>query len=137
MRRFAKSFKGIPSRTKVSFAGEADINNIMRRYAKTGALPVSAVRPRYLDSSAVEDYFQAQLVLKEAEKALQRLPAAVRSRFGSNPEALLRFVGDEKNKEEAQKLGLLAASVDGQEDAPKKSEGEKATGSAATGAKSP
>ena len=32
------SFEGVQSRTKQSFAQEADVNNIMRRYIQTGVL---------------------------------------------------------------------------------------------------
>lgn len=95
-----------------SFAAECDINTIMARYAKTGYLTDPTKRPTrqpfFEDvSMAPEDYLEAQTVLRDAQRAFYDLPAKVREMFENNPAELLDWLQDEKNHEEARKLGLM------------------------------
>jgi phage internal scaffolding protein len=95
-----------------SFADEADINNIIAQYARTGYLvdpSVQATREAlFLDmSTAPEDFFTAQTQLVELQDHFAQLPARVRERFGNNAAAILSFLSDADNAEEAVKLGLI------------------------------
>lgn len=109
-----KSPKGIvnksASMTQAQFQDECDINKIMDRYMRTGCLsdPLSQMRPgTYGDFSNLGDYMENMNKVIEAREMFDALPAKVRERFGNNPGAMIDFVMDPNNQEEAVKLGLL------------------------------
>lgn len=95
-----------PSRTKQSFAEEADINTIVRRFNLTGQLPQNVQVPQYVDFGEVTDYFSAMLQVRAADEAFMALPAAVRARFHNDAGELVAFVSDPANADEVVKLGL-------------------------------
>jgi len=111
-----------PSRTKQSFAEEADINTIVRRFNLSGQLPENVRVPQYLDFLEVVDYHTAMLQIRSAEEAFMQLPAHVRARFHNNAGELVDFVSDEKNREEAIKLGIVVPKVVPAEPSPVKVE---------------
>lgn len=96
-----------PSLTKQSFADEADINNIVRRFSLTGQLPTDLAVPQYGDFVDVVDYHSAMLQVRKSQEAFMELPAQVRSRFHNDPGELVDFVSDDKNRAEAEKLGIV------------------------------
>lgn len=102
---------GGPGKTKQASKDECDINQIMKRYAKTGQLPPGMGTGRYGDFSTYEDFLSAQIVVKTAEIQFNSLPAQVRQRFNNDPANLLEFVGNPDNLEEARKLGLLKEEI--------------------------
>lgn len=102
---------GVASRVKQAAAEECDINQMMKRYQKTGQLPAGIGVGRYGDFYGVDDYLQAQIVVKTAELQFNWLPSSVREKFSNDPSKLLQFVADEKNLEEARKLGLLKEEI--------------------------
>lgn len=95
------------SLTKQSFAEDADINVIVRRFGLTGQLPQGIVAPTYADFEGVYDFQSAMNVLREAEEAFAAMPAGIRSRFGNDPAQFVSFCDDPANREEAKKLGLV------------------------------
>nr|QJB20722.1 MAG: internal scaffolding protein [Microvirus sp.] len=98
----------LPSRTKQSFRDECDINNIMRRYETTGVIQhVAGSVPEFGDYISELDFQQSMNAVLEAQELFAQLPARVRDRFGNDPAQMLAFLGDEKNKDEAIKLGLV------------------------------
>lgn len=107
---FAIHFDGDEGKscTSQEHAEDADINNIMARYVKTGTVPM------YLDRDVLEgdlhtmSYHEMQNVIADAHSAFASLPAVVRARFDNDPAKYVDFVADEKNVEEARKLGLLS-----------------------------
>jgi len=99
------------SRTKQSFADEADINTIVRRFNLTGELPKDLRVPQYADFAEVVDYHSAMLQLRAAQESFMALPAHVRARFHNEPAELVDFVSDEKNRAEAEKLGIAVPKV--------------------------
>lgn len=98
---------GGPSMTKQSFAEEVDINTIVRRFNLTGALPENVRVPQYADFDQVVDYHTAMLQVRASQEAFMQLPAHVRARFHNEPGELVDFVSDEKNRDEAIRLGLV------------------------------
>lgn len=97
-----------PVITKQSMKDEVDINNIVERYNSTGLVThVSSRTAAYGDVSTVPDYQAAMNVVIQANEMFDALPSAVRERFKNDPAQFLAFVGDEKNREEAEKLGLI------------------------------
>lgn len=94
-------------RTKQSFAEEADINVLIRRFGIGGPFPQGVRMPTYGDFTGVTDYQQALNAIGQADRSFMALPAHVRSRFGNDPGAFVAFCSDEANREEAIKLGLV------------------------------
>lgn len=103
-----------PSRTKQSFAEEADINFIVSRFMKTGYLPpveeMGGPQLAFGDFSGGVDFLEAMERVREAEGAFRALPAPVREHFRNDPAELLEFVGDVRNRAKAVELGLVADS---------------------------
>lgn len=100
-----------PSKTVQDGKEEADINTIVRRFGLTGKMPDSVRLPSYGDFEGVVDYHSALNAVIAAEDGFMRLPAQLRSRFHNDPAALLEFVGDEANRAEAVKLGIVVEPV--------------------------
>lgn len=97
-----------PSLTQQEFKDECDINKLMARYVQTGVLPEGIGVGVYGDFSQGVDFQEAQQLIKRAEAQFMAMPANVRDRFANSPAAFLDFVSDEKNLDEAYKLGLLS-----------------------------
>lgn len=100
-----------PSLTKQSFAEEVDINTIVKRFGLTGQLPENVAVPQYADFDQVVDYHSAMLQVRAAQEAFMKMPAHVRARFNHDAGALVDFVSDERNRAEAERLGLVVPKV--------------------------
>lgn len=98
----------LPSRTRQEFKDEADINVIMRRYQSTGELPqLNLSAPQYLDVSGID--FQEQMNFVAGAKTMfMELPSSIRSRFNHDPASFVAFCGDESNRSELARMGLLS-----------------------------
>lgn len=91
---------------KQSFKEECDINRIMAKYQKTGAVSwLTKHEGSYGDVSSF-DFLDAQLVVAKAKEMFADLPSSVRSRFSNDPAEFLFFMQDTGNAEEAIRLGL-------------------------------
>lgn len=95
------------SLAKQAFAEECDINTIVRRFGLTGELPQGLRAPVYADFDDVVDYRTALHSVMAAEAAFMELPADVRARFQNDPQQFVAFCSDERNRAEAEKLGLI------------------------------
>lgn len=94
-------------RTKQSHKAECDINTILARYKRTGVLDFQQrMEPQYGDVSAIE-FQDAQLKIAHAKGLFAAMPAHLRHRFDNDPVKFLAFVNDERNRNEAEDLGLL------------------------------
>jgi len=110
--KFSDSSPYSRSRTHQSFAKDADINNIMSRYKKTGVLVdprlISSDRvPRFGDFSDIPDYATMVSRVQQAEKDFMTLPASVRAKFDNDVANALNFISDRANVKESVALGLL------------------------------
>lgn len=106
-------FKDCKSRTLQSDAYAADINNILKKYQKTGILPdLIKQNPRYGDFSEVPQYQDALNVVQMANDQFNSLEAHVRRRFDNNPEKFLEFMHNGDNIEEMIKMGLATRKPD-------------------------
>lgn len=103
---FDKSNPASVSLTEKSHRGECDINKIVARAEKSRLFPMPTTAPVFADISGV-DFEQALIVVTNAEAAFKKLPLEVRRRFENNIPALLDFISDEKNYDEAVRLGLV------------------------------
>lgn len=113
--RKPKVFEG-QSLTQQHFRDECDVNNIMRKYQKTGILvdPLKAGRggrPIFGDFSDVQDFHAAQTAIVEAQAAFMSLSSTIRKKFHNDPGELIDFLENEDNRDEAVKLGLIDKPV--------------------------
>ena len=97
-----------PTLAQQNFKDECDINYIVRQFGLTGELPGKPLSPQYGDFTGVLDYHSAVNAVLAAQDDFMELPAQLRSRFNNDPAELIDFLGLEKNREEAIKLGLVA-----------------------------
>ena len=86
---------------------ECDINYILKQFNVTGVLPQSPISPQYGDFSGIGDYHTALNRVIAADEEFMSLPAQLRARFENDPENLINFLNDDKNRDEAIELGLL------------------------------
>lgn len=112
-------FDGVVSMCMAEFADEADINNIMRRYEKTGTIPVpSGVEPRYLDCTDLPSYQDAMNLLNAASEAFMSLPSRVRAEFENDPGRFVAFAEDPENLEQMRLWGLAPPAAPAAGEAP-------------------
>ena len=101
----------VPSMTSQQFADDVDINTIVRRFGLTGQLPQSLSVPLSGDFTGVTDFHSAMNLVVAAQDEFMKLPVDVRDRFGNDPGALVAFVSDDANRDEAVKLGIVLAAA--------------------------
>lgn len=95
------------SLTKQCFAEDCDVNNIMKKWIKTGELPGTDVVPKFGDFTNVSDYQESCNRVIEAQMQFEALDSKIRSRFANDPANLMNFLQDPSNIEEGIALGLL------------------------------
>lgn len=98
-----------PTRTQQQFKEEVDINTIARNFGMTGRLPEGVRMPTFGDFTEVEDYQTALNAARWAHHSFMQMPGEVRLRFQNDPQQFLEFCSNGANREEAIKLGLVAA----------------------------
>jgi phage internal scaffolding protein len=111
-REAVKTEAGGESRTKQSFKKECDINLIMAKYQKTGAIThFNKHQQNYgiADGSTFQD---AMNLVCEAQEMFNDLPSSIRSRFGNDPAAFLDFVQNDENADEMARMGLIEQSAE-------------------------
>lgn len=98
--------------TKQSFADDTDINNIMRKYEKTGILPdLSQKQYDFMDVSSGFDYHECANRIHEVDGIFMALPAQIRSQFDNDAGQFLNFIADPLNKETMALMGLSEAKA--------------------------
>lgn len=93
--------------TMQQFKEECDINTIVKRFGLTGEIPGDFRMPVSGDFTDVTDFHSAMNLVRAAEEAFATVPAHIRARFSHDPAALMAFLDDAGNRDEALKLGLL------------------------------
>lgn len=98
------------SRCRQSETAATDLHAAVARYRMTGVV-TGALTPCngavFGDfSTSPTDYLDAQVKIRNADKAFDSLPALVRDRFENDPVKLLTFLADSANYDEAVSLGL-------------------------------
>lgn len=97
---------GEPSRTHQCFAGECDINDIVRKGLASGHWPDGRGGAHYGDFADLTDYRAAMDVVLEGRATFEALPAEVRRRFGNDPAAFFEFATDPNNAQALIDMGL-------------------------------
>ena len=95
-----------PSLTKQAFTHECDINNILAKYQKTGAIEhLNQNEASY--GYATSDNFQESLeIVSRGQNMFNELPSSIRNKFKNDPAQFLEFVQNSDNIEEMRELGL-------------------------------
>lgn len=102
-----------PSLTEQHHKDACDVNFIMRQYQERGVLPEMRSGGTFGDFSASPvDFREACELVRTAREKFESLPSNVRERFNNDPGALLEFLDDPANRDEAVKLGLVATVTD-------------------------
>lgn len=100
-------FSGSPSLCQSQFKEQQDINNMIARLAR-GDTSVLKQTGFYYDISNIPDNLQDALSMQLRARDIWHYEgnADIRQRFVS-PENLIDFLADERNRDEAVKLGLI------------------------------
>lgn len=107
IRRRVYTLNEEPSLTDQSQAKEADINEIIRKFERTGQIThLAKNRGLYADLTLLTDLQTAMEQVKFAEEAFMTIPADIRAKFQNDPNQLISFLANPANDEEAIKLGL-------------------------------
>lgn len=97
-----------PTRTKGSQGPECDLNNIIKRFTKTGQLThISAKLGEYRDVSGLPDLHEAMNIVADAQSSFNELPAEIRKLCDHDVGKFLPFIDDPANLEQCIEFGLL------------------------------
>lgn len=92
---------------------ECDINQILKKYRKTGLLDhVNTYQGKYDDLSQPIDYQTALNVVINAKNSFDSLPSNIRKKFDNEPAKFLDFVGNPDNLDEMREMGLMQLPKD-------------------------
>jgi phage internal scaffolding protein len=116
-------------RTEQNHGKACDINNIMKKYEKTGLVSHINENPgMYADVSSVDDYLTAMNKVLTAQEMFAALPSSIRNRFENDPAQFLDFASNPDNRQEMVEMGLLSSEmVKAKTAAQKSSDGQEST----------
>ncbi len=93
-------------RTEQSHTKACNINSIMQKFQKTGAIEhLRRHPPKYGDVTGA-DFLAAQVLVAEHKTVFEELPSQLRAEFDNDPAQYLDFVVDPENAEFLEKEGL-------------------------------
>lgn len=102
-------FTDDPGKTDQSHSHDADINNIVAKYHKTGVFPGLDGPQIFADVSDAPSYQDALQTVINAESAFMALDAKTRREFDNDPSKMLAFLEDPNNRDKAISLGMIDA----------------------------
>jgi len=104
-----QTLNALPSRTQMQYKDQVNVNNIMKKFKKTGSITHlrNAKEGVYADLTQITDYAESLMQIKKADEAFLSIPSEIRNKFQNNPANLISYLKDPKNTEEAIKHGLL------------------------------
>jgi len=96
-----------PTLTQQQFKDEVNINNIVKKYKKTGQWThLHGKTGTFADFSELPSYQDALHTVMKADESFMQLPSTLRTKFNNNPQELITYLSDPKNIEESIQLGL-------------------------------
>jgi len=117
--RVAKHFHG-PSLAKQAFASECDINNIMRKFEKSGLIEhLNTYQGQYGNFVAFEDYHASLNKILAADEAFAGIPSSIRKNFDNDPGQFLEFAQNPENLDQMIEMGLAPPKIPRDRYAPK------------------
>ena len=97
-----------PSHVQQHMKDECDINNIVKKYNKTGVLDhLSKNSLTYGSLLGIPEYHDALNQIRDAQETFNALPASLRNRFNNDPAEFVDFAQNSDNIPEMRKLGLM------------------------------
>lgn len=96
-----------PSMAKQSFKRECDINNIMAKFQKTGAITHANNRTPEYGFATSTDFRESLEMVRKGQELFNELPSSLRAKFSNKVEKFLQFVQDPENTSEMRELGLI------------------------------
>lgn len=106
LRPFQTQIKGDNS-TQQQFKNECDINQILKKYQKTGAFNHANTHSPNYDFASALDFRESMEIVQNAQSMFQELPSSIRAKFHNNPEEFLDFTQNPENASEMVSLGLI------------------------------
>lgn len=98
---------GTDSMTKQSFRDECNINNILKKYQKTGAIEhANNHAPEYGFATALS-FTESMFIVTKAQALFDDLPSSLRTKFNNDPGEFLEFTQNPENASEMAELGLI------------------------------
>ena len=92
--------------TEQNHKDETDINNIVRKYNKTGLIDhLNQFEKHYGDMTGY-DYQEAMNTVAAANTMFEGLPSSIRNKFDNDPAKFINFVDDEANADKLVEMGL-------------------------------
>nr|UXQ88054.1 MAG: internal scaffolding protein [Microvirus sp.] len=95
------------SRTKQAFIAECNINNIMAKYQRTGAIDHATKHSKDYGFASGCDFRESMELVRKANEMFNELPSKLRNKFDNDASQFLTFVQDDANQPEMRELGLL------------------------------
>ncbi len=114
--RVRLDFGSAKSRTKQSFQKECDINLIMAKYQKSGAISHFSKHSGEYGFANSFDFQEAMNMVSKATSMFMDLPSSIRTEFHGDPGEFLDFVDSEGNEDRMIDLGLMEKPEGVQED---------------------
>ncbi len=94
-----------PGRTKQAFKNETDINKILAKAQKTGAIShLAKYQGEYVNFADVDDLLTAHTRLARGQEIFSALPSEVRKEFNQDLGAFFNYVNDPENKDRLKTL---------------------------------
>jgi len=94
--------------TKQSEKDKCDINLILKRHNATGQISHLARNPQWgVDFPDAIEFQEALNTVTASNLAFNQLSSDIRERFANDPFRMFAFLDDEKNRDEAIRLGLV------------------------------
>jgi len=103
-------------RTHQSFKEECDVNNVVKRFEKTGFLPNSRGPGQFGDFSSNLDYREALQTVMDAQDMFEQVPAKIRREFDNDPAQFVAFCDDPDNEDQLIDWGLMNKPPPGEVD---------------------
>ena len=105
-----QTVNSLPSRTKQSDSEDCEINNIMAKYMRTGAIDHFTTHQGNYSDTTGADFETAMNIVADAQNMFADLPSALRAKFENSPRLFLDFVQNPENAQEMAELGLTNAT---------------------------
>lgn len=90
----------LPSRTKQSMSENLDVNNIIKRYKKTGILQRATDFEGIYGDFTTYDLREAIEKVRDAEKLFMEVPSKIRNQFENNAAAFIDFATNPANRQQ-------------------------------------
>ncbi|QCS36268.1 minor capsid protein [Capybara microvirus Cap1_SP_200] len=98
------------SLTQQQFKDETTIENVVAKFALTGAIDpflINDSEPVYADVSNIPNFHEAQNLMLKAQEDFMKMPSNIRLRFDNDPFKYMDFVNNPDNIEEGINLGIF------------------------------